>query len=81
MSALLAPRRKRWPLITGVVLGSLVFLYFLLTSGFFLRSVLLPQVSSAAGVTVEASDISLSPFSSVEIRNLTVTVPGKESLA
>jgi hypothetical protein len=81
MAELLAPRRKRWPLITGVVLGSFVVLYFLLTSGFFLRSVVLPQVSSAAGVVVEAGDISLSPFSSVEIRNLTVTAPGQESLA
>ena len=81
MSALIAPRRKRWPLITGAVVGSLLVLYFVLTSGFFLRSVVLPRVSSAAGVAVDASDISLSPFSSVEIRNLTVTVPGKESLA
>lgn len=81
MAAIPNARRTRWPRVAGIVLGSLVVLYFLLTSGFFLRAVVLPRVSSAAGITIEAGDVSLSPFSSVEIRNLTATVPGETTLA
>ena len=39
---------RRWPLIAGGLVASLLALYFLLTSGMFLKSFVLPKVSDAA---------------------------------
>jgi len=76
-----APRRPRWLLLIGVAAALLLVLYFVLTSGVFIRAVVLPRVSSALGAVVTAEDISLSPFSSLEIRRLSVTPAGAETLA
>ncbi|MCC7377049.1 MAG: AsmA family protein [Verrucomicrobiales bacterium] len=68
-----------------IALGALVVLllvgYFVVTSSGFAKSVVLPKVGAALNANVEAESISLSPFSSVEIRKLKVTPQGRETLA
>lgn len=63
-------QRSRLLILAGVVVAFVVLLYFVLTSGLFVRTVVLPRVSSAVGAVVTAEDISLSPLSSLEIRKL-----------
>ncbi len=74
-------RRRRWPKVLGVVVVLLVGGYFFLTSSVFLKSFVLPKVSSAIGSEVSVEDISLSPFSSVTVRGLKVTPKGEAALA
>jgi hypothetical protein len=54
--------------------------YFFLTSAFFLKSVVLPKVSAAAGAEVSVGDASISPFSQVVLRQLKVQPKGHEPI-
>lgn len=67
-----------------IVLGILVVLlggaYFVVTSSGFLKAVVLPRVGAALDARVEASSIALRPWSSVEIRQLTVVPNGADPL-
>ena len=72
---------RRWPLIAGGAAASLVVLYFFLTSSMFLKNFLLPKVSDAIGATVAVDDLSLHPFSGLELIKLRVTPTGAASLA
>lgn len=72
--------RSKWPLILGGMAGLLVILYFVATSGWFVRSVVLPQVATKLGSELTAEDISVSPFSQLELRKVKLTPRGADSL-
>ncbi|MCX6859096.1 MAG: AsmA family protein [Verrucomicrobia bacterium] len=72
---------RRWPLIAGGAVASLVVLYFFLTSSMFVKSFVLPKVSDAIGATVAVDDLSLHPFSGLELTKLRVTPTGAAPLA
>ena len=78
------PGKRRWLKILGGLFGLLVALlivtYFVGTSAGFLKSVILPRVSSAANATITVDDATLSPFSQVVLRNLKVQTTGTEPL-
>lgn len=67
-------------LSAGVLILCLVLGYFVATSSAVLKSVLLPKAGAALGATVEAGEISLSPFSEVVIRGLKIKTTGTEPL-
>ncbi|MCE2827649.1 MAG: AsmA family protein, partial [Verrucomicrobium sp.] len=81
MSSASARTPRRLPLIVGGLVASLLVLYFVLTSGMFLKAVVLPKVSDAVGATITADDISLSPFSGIDLTRLKVTPTGASPLA
>ena len=72
---------RRWPFIAGGAAASLVVLYFFLTSSMFLKSFVLPKVSNAIGATIAVDELSLQPFSGLELTKLRVTPKGATSLA
>ncbi len=72
---------RRWPFIAGGAAASLVVLYFFLTSSMFLKSFVLPKVSDAIGATIAVDELSLQPFSGLELTKLRVTPNGATSLA
>src|SRR5512137_3005371 len=78
------PKPRRWLRWLLYGLGGFVLLvvvaYFYLTSASFLKSFVLPRVSQAAGATVTVEDASISPFSSVTLRQLKVQTTGTEPL-
>ena len=59
----------------------MVVLYFVLTSGAFVRAVVLPRVAAALHSDVTVEDVSLSPFSSLTLRKFKLTPQGAETLA
>lgn len=72
---------NRWPLIAGGLVATVLALYFFLTSALFLKSFVLPKVSDAVGATITAEDVSLHPFSGLELTRLRVTPNGASPLA
>ncbi|MCC6232385.1 MAG: AsmA family protein, partial [Verrucomicrobiales bacterium] len=72
---------KKLLIVAAVLVVLLGVTYFVVTSSGFLKSVILPRASAALNARVEAESIALSPFSSVEIRKLSVVPNGAESLA
>lgn len=82
MASNLLPRKKKnWPRNLGLACASVVALYFGLTSGAFLKAVVLPQVGSALGAELTAETVSLSPFSGLTLRQVKLTPKGEETLA
>ena len=77
-----APRR--WLRCIGYIFGGLILLllvaYFVGTSEWALKSIILPKASAAMNAQVTAEGASISPFSSVEIRGLKVQTTGAEPL-
>ncbi len=74
-------RKRRWPLFLGAIVLILVALYFTVTSGAFLKAVVLPQVAAALKSDLTVGDLSVSPFSSVTLTDLKLTPKGGETLA
>src|SRR5213596_3172461 len=76
--------RRSWTrklLILGAgFLALLVVFYFIATSAAFLKSVILPRVGKALNVEITVGDASLSPFSQVILRQLTIKTTGAEPL-
>jgi|GEM_PF-1560263 len=60
-----------------LVVGLPLVAYLLLTRPFFLKAVVLPRIEQAAGITLRVEDISLSPFSRLELGNATLSAPDK----
>jgi len=58
----------------------LIILYFVATSAAFLKGVILPRVSKALNAEITVGDASISPFSQVVLRQLTVKTTGTEPL-
>ncbi len=80
-----APRKRgRGLRIAGLTLGVLVLLlvaaYFVGTSAGFLKSVILPRVSEAAGADVTVSDATIRPFKELVLKDLKIQAKGKEPL-
>ena len=79
------PKKRSWLKWLGLGAGVLVVLgiagFFLATSHWFVKTVVLPQVKSAIGSDVTIGDSSISPFSQVTLRNVVVTPPGGPALA
>jgi hypothetical protein len=64
--------------LTGVVL--LVGSYFLLTSGAFLKGVVVPRVGQAMNAELTVSDVALRPFSQLVVRDLKLVPNGQGEL-
>ncbi len=75
------PRRSRWPLFLGGFLLFLVVLYFIVSSGPFLRAVAIPIASSQLKSEISVEEISLSPFSSLHLRGLKIVPKDSAPLA
>lgn len=73
--------RKKWPLFLGGFVALLVLLYFIVSSGWFIRSVVVPQVASSLNSELTVADASLSPFSSLTLKGVKLTPRGAETLA
>ena len=74
-------RPRKWPIYLGVFVALLAVLYFVVTSSAFIRAVVLPKVEAAIACKLEVGDLSLSPFSQLELRQIKVTPNGAEPLA
>src|SRR6266498_3962574 len=76
------PRRwlRRLAFAAGTFVVLLAAVYFIATSAFFLKSVILPKASAALNAQVTISDASISPFSQVTLRDLKVQTTGSEPL-
>src|SRR5438093_5407812 len=72
--------RRRLLTLGGGLVVLLFILYFVATSAAFLKSVVLPRVSKALNAEITVGDASLSPFSQVVLRQLTVKTTGAEPL-
>jgi len=76
--------RHRWPRfllkLGAVFVVLLVVVYFVATSSFFLKSVILPRVGKTLDASVTVSDASIHPFSAITLRDLKVQAAGKEPL-
>lgn len=72
--------RRKLLFLSGGLLVLLVVAYFVLTSGAFFKGVILPRVSKAVGGEVTVAEASISPFSQVKLRQLTVKTTGAEPL-
>jgi hypothetical protein len=59
----------------------LMLAYFVGTSGWFIKNFVLPRVAKAANANITVGEISLSPFSAVEIKNLSLTTLDNKPIA
>ncbi len=84
-----APKPPAAPLRSGLrqfgkivllVLVVLIALYFVLTSGAFLKAVVVPRIGQALNAKLSVGKVSLSPFSKVHINQLKVETSGPEPL-
>ena len=77
-------KRHGWLSVMARVFGFLIMLllvvYFVATSGAFLKGVVLPRVGKAINAQVTVSGASISPFSQVVLQNLKVQTTGAEPL-
>jgi uncharacterized protein involved in outer membrane biogenesis len=71
-------RKLLW--IGGGLLVLLVAAYFIVTSSAFFTGVILPRVGKALGGEVTVAEAAISPFSGVELRQLSVKTTGTEPL-
>ena len=71
---------KKLGIVAGGLLVLVVALYFVATSGWFLKSVILPKAGKAVGARITVEDASLSPFSSVTLKGLKVQTTGAQPL-
>jgi hypothetical protein len=75
---------RRWLRWIGYIFGGLFVLllvaYFVGTSGWALKSIILPKVSTAMNADVTVEDASISPFSSVTLKGLKVATTGPDPL-
>jgi len=79
-----APKRRNGLKILGFGIGGLLVLlivaYIVGTSSGFFKSVILPKVSASMNAQVTVDEASISPFSSVVLKNLKVQTTGAEAL-
>lgn len=79
-----APKRGGWLkkiiLAAGGLLVLLVIAFFVLTSGGFVKSVVLPKVGAALNADLTAGGLELSPFSQLVLRDVKLTPKGSETL-
>ena len=77
-------RKRRGLRILGLGCGALAVLvvagYFLATSGWFLKAVVLPRLSAGLGATVTVENIAWSPFSAIKLTGFKVQSKGTDPL-
>src|SRR5579859_1480497 len=77
-------KRSSWLRKLLYVFGGLVVLlvvaFFVVTSSAFIKGVILPRVGKAMGGQVTAAEVSLSPFSELQLHQLKVQTTGTEPL-
>ena len=71
-------RKLIW--IAGGLVVLLVLAYFVVTSGGFVKSVILPKVAKAANAELAVADVELSPFSHLVLRDVKLTPKGAAPL-
>jgi hypothetical protein len=71
---------RRLVKVAAITIGGLLALYFVVTSGAFLKRVVLPRVSQQVNAKVSVGDISFSPFSRLSLKQLKVETAGAEPL-
>lgn len=75
---------RRWLRRIGYLFGGIILLlvvvYFVGTSSWALKSIILPKVSAAMNAKVTVDDASISPFSAVTLSGLKVETTGTEPL-
>ena len=67
-------------LIGGLLLGLLVVAFFVVTSGAFVKAVVLPKVGAAINADLAVGDVQFSPFSQLVLRDVKLTPKGAEPL-
>jgi uncharacterized protein involved in outer membrane biogenesis len=76
--------RPRWGRRIGIAFGILILLlvvlYFVATSGAFLKGVILPRAGKSLNAQITVDDASISPFSSVTLKNFRLKTTGSEPL-
>src|SRR5437762_8138192 len=72
--------RRKLLIIAGALLLLVVISYFVATSAAFFKGVVLPRVGKALNAEITVGDASLSPFSQVALRQLTIKTTGAEPL-
>src|SRR4051812_40477852 len=76
--------KPRWGRRLGIAAGILVLLlviaYFVGTSAAFLKGVILPRAGKSLNAEITVDDASISPFSSVVLKNLRMKTTGTEPL-
>lgn len=79
-----APARRSRLKWIGIILGGILVLliaaYFLVTSSGFVKAFILPRVGAALNATITADEVSLSPFSRLDVKGLRVRTIGTEAL-
>lgn len=71
---------KKLAIAAGGLVALLVVAYWVATSAWFLKSMILPKAGKAMNATVTAEDATVSPFSGVKIAGLKVQTTGTEPL-
>ena len=74
------PLRKKIMIAFAILIGLLVAVYFTVSSTAFVKKFVLPRVGQSMHAAVTIGDASISPFSSVEIKQLKVVPDGEEPL-
>jgi type II secretion system protein N len=72
--------KRRIVIAAGALVVLVVVLYFVATSAAFLKGFILPRVGQSMHAEVTVDDASISPFSSVTLKNLRVKTTGTEPL-
>lgn len=74
------PLRKKIMIAFAILIGLLVGAYFTVSSAVFVKQFVLPRVGRSMHAAVTIGDASISPFSSVEIKQLKVVPDGEDPL-
>lgn len=69
-------RGKKWLVAAVVAVILMVVGWFILTSGAVIKTMVLPRVASAIHADLTVDDVSLSPFSGIELTNLKLAPAG-----
>ena len=71
---------RKLGIVFAVLVVLLVVMWFVVTSGAFFKGFILPRVAKSMNAEVTVEDASISPFSQVTLRGLTVRTTGTEPL-
>ncbi len=74
-------RRRKWLIIGGGLLGLLVVGWLVLTSGPVVKALVLPRVAAALQADLTVGELRLSPFSGIDLKDVTLTPIGGQPFA
>ncbi len=74
-------RRRKWLLAAGAFLLLLIIGWFVLTSGPVVKALVVPRVAAALHVDLAVEELSLSPFSGIDLKNVKLSPVGGQPLA